>query len=317
VLLHTFSSFNDALLNECAQPILKGLTDCCKGPNALRSELAGSPDFWAILSRLSSVPEAAGDVFAVVEDLTTSIQPGITADNYEAAIALLNEFATAAQVGAREEQLFDQASKRSRVGQKPKKPDSNEVVVRGSTAMSIVFQLSDRVPNFIDQSHLETKEGMFYRYRRIGIATNRESSMDSLLVTHPQDSDPPMSQPLPRNPPTSFFFIATHFAFRPPRLARPQGMGRHIQRSLVPAHYTTPQARGLPVRSFGHERNPRPRCYIVIKGVSALPSPTRRYGRQRTSRPLAENRNHYGPLDQQRPRRQSRKSPSLLPSHTL
>lgn len=157
VLLHTFSSFNDALLHECSQPILKGLTDCFKGPNALRSELAGSPDFWTILNRLSGVADAAGDVFQLVEDLTTSAQPGITADNYEAAIALLNEFATAAQVGAREEQLYDQAARRGK-GQKTKKPESNEIVVRGSKAMSIVFQLSSRVPNFIEQSHLETTE---------------------------------------------------------------------------------------------------------------------------------------------------------------
>ncbi|EUC34639.1 hypothetical protein COCCADRAFT_92963 [Bipolaris zeicola 26-R-13] len=155
VLMHTFSSFNDSLLQECAQPILKGLSDCCKGPNALRSELAGSPDFWTILNRLANVPDAAGDVFLLVEDLATSPQPGITADNYEAAIALLNEFATAAQVGAREEQLYDQAVRRNK-GQKLKKPENSEIVVRGSTAMSIVFQLSSRVPNFIEQSHLET-----------------------------------------------------------------------------------------------------------------------------------------------------------------
>lgn len=107
---------------------------------------------------MSGVPEVAGDVFQLVEDLTTSTQPGITADNYEAAIALLNEFATAAQVGAREEQLHDQVARRSK-GPKTKKPESNEIVVRGSTAMSIVFQLSSRVPNFIEQSHLETTEG--------------------------------------------------------------------------------------------------------------------------------------------------------------
>ncbi|KAF1943055.1 Sec7-domain-containing protein [Clathrospora elynae] len=157
VLLHTFSSFTDGLLQECSQPILKGLTDCCKGPNALRSELTGSPDFWTILNRLAAVPDAAGDVFQLVEDLTTSTQPGITADNYEAAIALLNEFATKAQVGAREEQLHDQAARRGK-GQKPKKPESNDIVVRGSTAMLVVFQLSSRVPNFIKQSHLETTE---------------------------------------------------------------------------------------------------------------------------------------------------------------
>lgn len=33
------------------------------------------------------------------------------------------------------------------------------MVVRGSKAMTIVFQMSSRVPNFIEQSHLETTEG--------------------------------------------------------------------------------------------------------------------------------------------------------------
>ncbi|KAH7116070.1 hypothetical protein B0J11DRAFT_116620 [Dendryphion nanum] len=157
VLLHTFSKFDEALLKECAQPLLKGLSDCCKGPSALRSELASSPDFWVILNTLQRVPDAAGDVFQLVEDLTTSSQPGVTADNYEAAIALLNEFATAAQVGAVLEQRYDQAVKRGKAP-KAKKPESNEVVVRGSKAMTIVFQMSDRVPNFIEQSHLETTE---------------------------------------------------------------------------------------------------------------------------------------------------------------
>ena len=60
------------------------------------------------------MPEAAGDVFQLVEELTTSAQPGITADNYEAAIALLNEFATAAQIGAVQEQQQDQAARRGK-----------------------------------------------------------------------------------------------------------------------------------------------------------------------------------------------------------
>lgn len=68
------------------------------------------------------MPDVAGDVFQLVEDLTTSSQPGITADNYEAAIALLNEFATAGQVGAREEQLHDQAIRRGQAA-KSKKPE--------------------------------------------------------------------------------------------------------------------------------------------------------------------------------------------------
>lgn len=101
---------------------MAGLSDCCKGPNGLRSELASSPDFWVILHQLHSVPEAAGDVFQLVDDLATS-QPGITADNYESAIALLNEFATAAQIGAVEEQRHDLAVRRGKTSPKTKKPE--------------------------------------------------------------------------------------------------------------------------------------------------------------------------------------------------
>jgi hypothetical protein len=137
------------------------------------------------------VSEASGDVFALVEDLTTSLQPGITADNYEAAIALLNEFATAAQVGAREEQLYDQA--RRGKGQKAKKPESNEVVVRGSTAMNIVFQLSGRVPNFIEQSHLETTEGKSEQCWHVKkLITNNKPQLG-------QPTGPPSSKPSPIN----------------------------------------------------------------------------------------------------------------------
>jgi len=132
------------------------------------------------------VPEAAGDVFQLVEDLTTSTQPGITADNYEAAIALLNEFATAAQVGAREEQLHDQATKRGK-GFKTKKPESNEIVVRGSKAMTIVFQLSSRVTHFIEQSHLETNEGRFSNVLFEGMHINNKQ--------HGQPTGPRSSKP--------------------------------------------------------------------------------------------------------------------------
>lgn len=63
-------------------------------------------------------------MFQLVEELTTSPQPGITADNYEAAIALLNEFATAAQIGAVQEQRYDQAVRRGKAPPaKSKKPE--------------------------------------------------------------------------------------------------------------------------------------------------------------------------------------------------
>jgi brefeldin A-resistance guanine nucleotide exchange factor 1 len=173
-LLHTFSKFDSELLKQCAQPLLKGLSDCCKGSVGLRSELSSSPDFWAILHQLHDVPEAAGDVFQLVEELTTSPQPSITADNYEPAIALLNKFGTAAQIGAVEEQKHDLAVRRGKAPAKSKKPEyvdhvvvrcllissrSNEIVVRGRQAMIIVYELSSRVPKFIESSHLEASEG--------------------------------------------------------------------------------------------------------------------------------------------------------------
>jgi hypothetical protein len=36
---------------------------------------------------------------------------------------------------------------------------SNEVVVRGSKAMTIVYEMSSRAPKFIESSHLEAAEG--------------------------------------------------------------------------------------------------------------------------------------------------------------
>lgn len=63
-----------------------------------------------------------------MEDLTTSPQLGITADNYEAAIAILNEFATAAQIGAKEEQRQDQAAKRGKATKAKKTEYVSELI---------------------------------------------------------------------------------------------------------------------------------------------------------------------------------------------
>ncbi len=121
VVLHTFSKFDQDLIKQCAPLLLKGLSDCINGPSGLRNEMANSPDFWSLLHALLPVTEASADVFRIVEGLITSPRPGITADNYEAAIALLNEFATAGSVGATEEQRRDPAARRGRQA-KPKAP---------------------------------------------------------------------------------------------------------------------------------------------------------------------------------------------------
>jgi brefeldin A-resistance guanine nucleotide exchange factor 1 len=55
-----------------------------------------SPDFWVILRILAGNPGSAAAVFAVLENGATGNPPAIVADNYEAAISLLNFFASSA-----------------------------------------------------------------------------------------------------------------------------------------------------------------------------------------------------------------------------
>ena len=159
VVLHAISSFRDDLLKQCAQPILKGIHGCVSGPPRLKNEMATSPDFWAVLHTLQTVPEAAGLAFQIAEAVADTSSQAITADNYEAAVSLLNGFATAGSVGARQEQKREQAARRGQPQPPPdKKAKKNEAVVRGTKALVLVSQLATRVPALIEQSHLETNE---------------------------------------------------------------------------------------------------------------------------------------------------------------
>jgi len=157
VVLHSISSFDQDLLKQIAMPVLKGLSDCVKGPTGLRNEIVTSPDFWSILFTLHTMAEAAADVYSIVDELANSPKPGITADNYEAAVSLLNAFATEASVGAIDEQRRDQAARRGKAT-KPSKPQTSEIVVRGTKAVTTIYQMTHRIPHFIEQSHLETTE---------------------------------------------------------------------------------------------------------------------------------------------------------------
>jgi brefeldin A-resistance guanine nucleotide exchange factor 1 len=160
VVLHAISSFRDDLLKQCAQPILKGIYGCVSGPPRLKNEMATSPDFWAVLHTLQNVPEAAELAFQIAESVAANSSQAITADNYEAAVSLLNAFATAGSVGARQEQQREQAARRGQPPPPPqdKKAKKNEAVVRGTKALVLVSQLAARVPSLIEQSHLETNE---------------------------------------------------------------------------------------------------------------------------------------------------------------
>lgn len=89
------------------------------GSIGLRREIANSPDFWSILRSLQSIPEICPSVFSILEELVESKPSPIVADNYEAFVAILNEFATAGSIGAAAEQQHDQAMRKQK-GLKPK-----------------------------------------------------------------------------------------------------------------------------------------------------------------------------------------------------
>ena len=161
LVLHSISSWRDDLLKKCAKPILKGIYGCVNGPPQLKNEMTGSPDFWNMLRTLQPVPEAAALAFQIAESVCDSSSPAITADNYEAAVYLLDAFASAGSVGAKQEQQKDQKEQAIRRGQQPpqeKKAKKSEAVNRGTTALVMVSQLAARVPTLIEQSHLETNE---------------------------------------------------------------------------------------------------------------------------------------------------------------
>lgn len=118
-----------------------------------------SPDFWVILQTLAGNQDAAPVVLEILEAGILASPSAIVADNYEAAIALLNEFATMASIGA----VAEQRSDRGRQGRKPRpskqeKPSENAVVARGVKAINLLTRMTARIPHLMKQSHLESSE---------------------------------------------------------------------------------------------------------------------------------------------------------------
>ncbi|KAI1382440.1 hypothetical protein F4677DRAFT_401922 [Hypoxylon crocopeplum] len=157
VLLHAISSFPKEILAKTSQLVLQGLKHCIDQPGPLRSEIMTSPDFWVILRTLAGNANASPTVFEILEGGVSGSPSAIIADNYEAAIALLNEYATAAKVGALVEQ---KGERRQRNARPPKKEVSsdNAVVSRGVKAVNIISAMTARIPHLMKQSHLENSE---------------------------------------------------------------------------------------------------------------------------------------------------------------
>lgn len=87
---------------------------CIKEPGPLRNEIMTSPDFWVVLRNLTGDTQSAPTVFEILEGVAVGSPPTIMADNYESAVKLLNDFASAGSIGSTIEQKQD---KRVRRGQ--------------------------------------------------------------------------------------------------------------------------------------------------------------------------------------------------------
>ncbi|PYH96295.1 Sec7 domain protein [Aspergillus ellipticus CBS 707.79] len=158
VVLHGISGFDQDILESVAIPIVKSLSRCVSGPAPLRNEMTVSPDFWSILQRLHQYKEAAPLVFDLLQTIVESNPPIITADNYESAVSLANDFISAGSVGHIDERQRDAHGRRARGAKQSKSSSENEVVSRGVQAIGFVLYCTRRVPALIKQSHLEESE---------------------------------------------------------------------------------------------------------------------------------------------------------------
>jgi len=180
VLLHSVSSLSTDTLRKTAEVVLQGIKLCIAEPGPLRSEIMTSPDFWVVLGTLASKPESAQTVFEILESGASGSPSSIISDNYEAAILLLNEFASGASVGAPAEQKQQdkkQPRKPTRPAKQPKARyaapvlslgevtnlvcSDNVAVQRGIKAVNLIYNMTSRIPHLMKQSHLESNEGWY------------------------------------------------------------------------------------------------------------------------------------------------------------
>jgi brefeldin A-resistance guanine nucleotide exchange factor 1 len=176
-LLHTISTLPQEALGKNSDLVLQGLSLCIEESGPLRREMMTSPDFWAILRTLAQRPEAAALVFEILEKGSTGTPPAIMADNYEAAISLLNDFASAANPRQPSMQALSPRAQRHNPPKQDKKQyartsaqpidnsltksDRNaEAVSRGSKAINMLYNMTDRIPHLMQQSQLESSEGL-------------------------------------------------------------------------------------------------------------------------------------------------------------
>lgn len=125
VVLHTISNFERSILEAAEEHIFHGLAICVKKSTPLRNEITSTPDFWLLLRALHNRPSVAGSIFDILTSVIEGKPVTITADNYEASVAVLNDFATAGSVGAAVEQQRDRRSMETPRDKRSLKRDSS------------------------------------------------------------------------------------------------------------------------------------------------------------------------------------------------
>ncbi|KAI4211594.1 MAG: hypothetical protein LQ351_005635 [Letrouitia transgressa] len=157
LVLHTISGFEPPKLARAALPILRGFTICLRESGPLRNEILNIPDFWSTIDRIHTIPEAAGAVFELLLNVVERDSSAVTADNYEFAVGLLNSFANTKVLTPAVEQKHD-PNVRKQKSVKQVKARNGEILERAVKAVSLIYQLTGRVPALIEKSHLERNE---------------------------------------------------------------------------------------------------------------------------------------------------------------
>jgi hypothetical protein len=165
-----------------------------------------SPDFWVILRGLTGNAENAQTVFEILEGVAVGSPPTIMADNYESAVKLLNDFASAGSVGSTVEQKQD---KRARRGQQPPKQEKPLYVFipRSCGLGANLFQRQSsccqrREGNLDDILSDDADTGTDG-----AISPREQRGLGSLLVSYLPSSYDPVHEPVPRDTSPIIFLI--------------------------------------------------------------------------------------------------------------
>ncbi|KJZ71466.1 hypothetical protein HIM_09152 [Hirsutella minnesotensis 3608] len=156
-LLHAISSLPRDILVKSWDVILKGLGSCIDTPGPLRSEMMTSPDFWAIMRSLAGSRASAATVFDILEKGISGSPPAIMADNYETVVSLLDFYATAASPQVTSVQGTEGMQRKNDRHNKPPQADK-DVITRACKAVEALHGMTSRVPQLMQQSHLESSE---------------------------------------------------------------------------------------------------------------------------------------------------------------